>query len=180
MDGDVVSALNAFRAYAGARSKLGGNPFRLACSFDDPATTPEIEGAYPGGQVPADLVRLWSTCGGARLFEDVDYGQWGLVLLSPAASAQRTTRERAQRPHDYRPGDVVIGEFLGDQELVVLTPSEGREEVLIALPLDDREEWLSAAGGIAEFLSRYRDALGNEFWEHADDRPQRPITVQDS
>jgi len=35
----------------------------------------------------------------------------------------------------------VIGEFLGDQELLVLAPSEiDRGHVLVALPLDDRTD----------------------------------------
>jgi hypothetical protein len=78
--------------------------------------------ASPHGFAPAELARAWSTSRQWRLLEDVDYGQWGLVLLSPAASAQRTAEERARRPAACRVDDVVIGEFLGDQELVRRPP----------------------------------------------------------
>jgi hypothetical protein len=43
------------------------------------------------GEVPAELGEAWATSRQSRLFEDVDYGQWGLVLSSPAAAAQRTS-----------------------------------------------------------------------------------------
>jgi hypothetical protein len=165
MAGDVVSALNAFRAYSEPRDGIGDNPFKLGCSFDDPASAAEIDKAWPGGGVPTELVQVWSVSRQARLFEDVEYGQWGLVLLSPAASAQRTAEERARRPGIYRADDVVIGEFLGDQELVVLAPSEIRGHVLVALPLDDRGDWYPAASDLAEFLDRYLSAFGNTFWE---------------
>ncbi len=166
MPADVAQALNAFRAYTDPRDGLGDNPFRLACSFDKPAIETEIALAWPAGELPEELVEVWSTGRQSRLFEDVDYGQWGLVLLSPAAAAQRTVEERTQRPSAYRADDVVIGEFLGDQELLVLAPSEAeRGGVLVALPLDDRPDWYAVAVDLADFLGRYLNALGNKYWE---------------
>jgi hypothetical protein len=154
MAGDVGEALNTFGAYIEPRDGLGDNPFKLACSFDEPASAAEIAAAWPGGEVPEELVQAWSTSRQSRLFEDVDYGQWGLVLLSPEGAAQRTDQERAQRAGAYRADDVVIGEFFADQELVVLAPSEADHRVLIALPMDDRPDRPVAAGSLAEFLDR--------------------------
>ena len=114
------------------------------------------------------MAQAWSSSRQSRLFEDVEYGQWGLLLLSPEAAAQRTAQERVQRPAAYCADDVVIGEFLGDQELVVVAPSEAdRRHVLIALPMDDRPDWYAAAGSLAEFLDRYLTAFGDKYWEHA-------------
>jgi len=166
MADDVARALNAFRAYTEPRDGLGDNPFKLACWFDEPASADEIAAAWPGAELPAELVQAWSTSRRSKLFEDVDYGQWGLALLSPAAAAQRTADGRAQRAGAYRADDVVIGEFLGDQELLVLAPSESNGgRVLIALPLDGRSDWPAAAGDLAEFLERYLNALGDKYWE---------------
>jgi hypothetical protein len=168
MADDVVEALNAFRAYTEPRDGLGDNPFKLACSFDEPATAAEISSAWPGVEVPAEVASAWSASRQSRLFEDVDYGQWGLALLSPEAAAQRTAQERAQRPGAYRADDVVIGEFLGDQELVVVAPSEtDRRHLLIALQIDDRPDWYAAAGNLAEFLDRYLKAFGDKYWEQS-------------
>jgi hypothetical protein len=131
-----------------------------------PAYAGEVEEAWDGSELISDALELWAACREARLFEDVDYGQWGLALLTPEASAARTAQEREARPIDFRPDDVVIGEFLGDQELVVLAPSEtGQRRVLIALPLDSRAHWLAAAPSLGEFLATYFDAAGDKYWE---------------
>lgn len=54
------------------------NPFRLSSVFEEPAKPEEIKQAWAGKVLPADLLRLWEHTRSARLFEDVDYGQWGL------------------------------------------------------------------------------------------------------
>jgi hypothetical protein len=71
-----------------------------------------------------------------------------------------------RRPNDYRGDDIVVGEFLGDLDLVVYAPSES-EHVLIGLPLDDRPDWPAAAGDLAKFLVHYLDALGGKYWERS-------------
>ena len=108
MAGDVAAALEAFRASTEPRDGLGDNPFRLACSFDDPASGVEIATAWPSIVLPAELVLAWSSSRESRLLEDVDYGQWGLVLLSPASAAQRTAVERAQCPVGFNSSAVVL------------------------------------------------------------------------
>lgn len=148
-------------------SEVGSaNPFRLASVVTDAASPQEIEAFASSGE----LRELWASCRSARLFEDVDYGQWGLVLLDPESSRNRTASEIAQRPADLKADDVVIGEFLGDQELLVWAPSEdGRRRLLVALPLDARADWWQAGEGIAEFLAKYFDANGEKFWERSEE-----------
>lgn len=166
MADDITHAMGAFRAHVRPREGVGDNPFRLACTFGAPVDDAEIASAWAGAEVPDELARVWSISGSSRLFEDVDFGQWGLRLLSPREAAQRTRQERTQRPDVYRGDDIVIGEFLGDLELVVVAPSEaGRRRVLIALPLDDRLDWYAAAENFAEFLERYLKAFGDRYWE---------------
>jgi hypothetical protein len=137
------------------------NPFQLDSVLEPAASRAEVEQAWPSG-VGEPLVELWLTTRAGRLFVDVDYGQWGLVLLSPADSAARTAKERARRPGEVEATDVVVGEFLGDQELVLVT-GEGR--VLIALPLDGRSDWYAAAADLGEFLDAYWRHGGDKFWE---------------
>jgi hypothetical protein len=84
-------------------------------------------------------------------------------------------QEREVRPADLRPDDIVLGEFLGDLELLVLAPSEtGRRRILIALPLDRRADWLGAAQDLGEFLQRYFDRAGDKYWE-----PRRGVEPED-
>jgi hypothetical protein len=142
------------------------NPFKLESRIDEPASLGEIEEAWGAYGIPQDAIDLWNVCREARLFEDVEYGQWGLALLSPAASLERTLQERALRPEDVGSDDIVIGKFLGDQELLVLASGEtGNRRILIALPLDDRADWFGAASDLHSFLESYFASDGEKYWE---------------
>jgi hypothetical protein len=141
----------------------GAGPLGSVCVVAPPATLDHVQALWAGGdEIPTELVRFWRLADGARLFEDPDYGQWGLVLLSVAASRQRTQAEFEMRPDDMESGDVVVGEFLGDQELLVYSAHEG---VLVALPLDGRGDWYRTAPTLTDFLERYTASLGEKFWE---------------
>lgn len=141
------------------------NPFRLRSSVGAPADPDEFHQGAPIGE----LRELWAACRDARLFEDQEYGQWGVALLDPISSKERTTKERLARPREFLSDDVVIGEFIGDQELLVVAPSESdRRHVLVALPLDVRSMWYAAAESVAEFLDRYFEARGEKYWEVSD------------
>lgn len=162
MVADFAEVLESFREFEEPRDGLGGNPFKLGCSLSEPASVAEIDSCWTGG-VPDEPRHLWSTSRNSRLFEDVEYGQWGLVLLSPEDAATRTAEFRSARPDDAARGDIVIGEFLGDLELLVL--AEDGTGVLVVLPLDPRGDWYRAAPSLAAFLLRYRESLGDKYWE---------------
>lgn len=165
----VAEALERYRRQPSPAEGTTDNPVKLMSTLGPPAEAKEVHDAWSDHAVAVDATDLWAACREARLFEDVDYGQWGLTLLSPSASASRTANERDARPSDFKPDDVVVGEFLGDQELLVLAPSEsGQRRVLIALPLDSRADWFGAAGDLGEFLVRYFDSSGEKYWERQD------------
>ncbi|MCW2932230.1 MAG: hypothetical protein JWM19_3192 [Actinomycetia bacterium] len=117
--------------------------------------------------VEAELVEAWSVSRESRLFEDIDYGQWGLLLYTPTASADKTAEQCAIRPEDLRESDdLIIGEFLGDAEFLVMARREsGNRKILVAPPIDDRADWAEVGVSLADFLERYLDARGNKFWE---------------
>ena len=97
-----------------------------------------------GISLPLAITNLWNQTSELRLFEDVTYGQWGLILWSSDRVITEQEKRIAQRKEDFRPGDLIIGEFLGDADLLVLrcdTTASDFGNVLIALPLDSREEW---------------------------------------
>lgn len=150
-----------------AEGPENSNPFKLECSVDPPATAESIAAAWPeSGSVPGELRQLWLASGAARLFKDVEYGQWGLELLSPAASAARSAAQRTSYfGRDLRPSDIIIGAFIGDQEVLVFAPSEPTlRRILVAIPLYDRDEWYAPEPTIYGFLTRYRDARGEQYW----------------
>lgn len=162
----IVDALNKFRSQPSLPAGSTGNPFNLMSTLDGPASASEIKDVWNDHELPSDAFNLWMACREARLYEDIDYGQWGLALLSPSASASRTAREHEDRPFELKPDDIVLGEFLGDQELLVLAPSEAdRRRILVALPLDSRTEWFGVASDLGSFLMQYFDASGNKYWE---------------
>jgi len=137
--------------------------FALRCQVEQgPAT------GNPGVDVPEPLQEFWTVASGARLFEDSDYGQWGLVLLSPDAAAQRTNELLSERENQWRPGDLVLGEFLGDQDLLLIRCDPAASDfghVVIVLPLDDREDWDDVASSLHVFLAEYERAEGAKYWE---------------
>lgn len=122
-----------------------------------------------GITLPLTIINLWNQTSGLRLFEDITYGQWGLILWSPNQVISEQEKRIAQRKSDFRPGDLIIGEFLGDSDLLVLrcdatSPDFGN--VIIALPLDSREEWDIAANSLESFLNQLIAANGDKFWEN--------------
>ena len=122
-----------------------------------------------GITLPLALTHLWDKTSGLRLFEDVTYGQWGLIVWSPDQVITEQEKRIAQRKEDFRAGDLIVGEFLGDADLLVLrcdatAPDFGN--VIIALPLDSREEWYVAANSLESFLSQFLAVQGDKFWEN--------------
>jgi hypothetical protein len=147
------------------------NPFSLACRVEPGADGDEIAAVLASSTCAHEPVAFWAACREAWLFEDTEFGQWGLHLLGPSESAVRTAGERAARPAELRPDDVVLGEFLGDSDLLVYAPSEqGSRRYLIALPLDPRDDWYAAGATIVEVLGRLLESGGDKYWEHGSGR----------
>lgn len=158
--------LDGFRQWIAPPQGAGDNLFKLECYIAGPASLEEINSAWPNACLDPLLVKLWTECREAVLFRDVEYGQWGLRILAPAKSAELTASEPRERPGDFQLDDVVLAEFLGDQELLVVAPSErGDRSVLVALPLDPREEWYAVGANLEAFFTRYLEANGEKFWE---------------
>lgn len=161
----VEEALAKYRQQPSPPMGSSRNPFRLVSTLEPPARTSEVEEAWHGRDLPSDAIHLWAAAREARLFEDVAFGQWGLLLLSPSASAERTAQERAARPSEFKPDDIVIGQFLGDQDLVVLASETSGRRILISLPLDGRRDWFRVAPDLGQFLTTYFEHHGDKYWE---------------
>lgn len=143
----------------------GPTPFPLRCRVisREPPGEPAADWRFPG-----DLAWLWLHTEEMRLFEDVRYGQWGLVFLDRETAERRTSEERARRPGDIQPGDIVVAEFLGDSDLLVVRTEPQAEDfgsVLVALPLDRRQYWPVVGPSLSAFLDRYVSAQGDKYWE---------------
>lgn len=128
----------------------------------------EIETALQA-KIPEDAGLLWKKASEIRLHEDVNYGQWGCILWSPAEIVNRHAQAFGWRgPDDFRPGDLIIGEFRGDTDLVVLRCDPFKPDfgnVVVALAMDPREEWPTVAPSIVEFIKHFHLHPSKKFWE---------------
>ncbi len=59
--------------------------------------------------LPLTIINLWNQTSELRLFKDISYGQWGLILWSPTQVISEQEKRLAQRKSDFRPGDLIIG-----------------------------------------------------------------------
>jgi hypothetical protein len=118
-------------------------------------------------RLPQDLETFWTASGGARIYEDVSSGQWGMVIWSPADVIKHSPQEVASW-NEYRAGDLVVGQFRGDDERVVVRSDPNLPDfgsVVIVPELDERSDWITAAPSFGTFLWNYIDAQGNKYWE---------------
>jgi hypothetical protein len=117
---------------------------------------------------PPEVLEFWRGFRTARLFEDRRYSQWGLVLVPPESSQELTDKLHRDRARDALPGDVVVGEFLGDSDLLVARADPAAADygaMLVALPLDRRRDWVGVGSNLKDFLRRYAETDGAKFWE---------------
>jgi hypothetical protein len=137
-------------------------PFRLVCSIQKR----EEEFINPFSfQLPDDLVAWWRAVETALLFEDIDFGQWGLQIFSET-EALNMSEECRELDSDYKNTDIVIGAFLGDADLLVISVDEKCfGQIIIGLPIDRRPDWYVVANSLNEFLNIYIEKEGDKFWE---------------
>ena len=140
-------------------------PFLLACSFrGGPAST-----LYQLNlKIPNDIHEFWQATENATLFEDQQYGQWGIEVLSPEQALHETSQQRAVRPKDFVSSDLVFARFFGDSDLVVIRCDPAQSNfgsVIIALPIDRRKDWPAVANSLEDFLKRLMQAEGDKYWE---------------
>ena len=137
--------------------------FRLRCSVGF-----RVHPTVLNATVPQELGEFWQYVTAARLFEDVEYGQWGLVLLDPDQAVTMTEVFKHDRSEQHVPGDLVVGRFLGDQDLLLVRCDPGAGDfgrVLVMLPLDARSSWFRPAPNLTAFLEEYERAEGAKYWE---------------
>jgi hypothetical protein len=142
-------------------------PVPLVCSFRPPVSEGELNAVAVEVAVPPSLIEFWRTSNGAALFEDTHYGQWGLHLFAAPEALAATARFAAERKTDHKRGDLVLGEFLGDSDLLIIRCDPALDSygsIVIALPIDERADWDMAAPDLETFLAEYADTYGEKFW----------------
>lgn len=105
---------------------------------------------------------------GADLFKDEAYGQWGVKIFNIAELELSIKYCKESRSKEFIKGDLVIGEFYGDSDLLILRCDPDNKDfgcVLVALPFDNRSDWYQVSNSFEVFLRNYVDFEGDKFWE---------------
>jgi hypothetical protein len=167
---DVVARVRSFGSEPTiVVHRRGPSPFPLSCRLSKPVpwSADKVEAAC-SVSLPSDLKGFWNRVAAARLFEDVEYGQWGLVLWSAEEVIERSPKIARERSTDYRAGDLFVGEFPGDSDLLLIRGDRSAHDygqAMVALPIDRRAEWDTVGPSFTDFLDRYVRASGDKFWE---------------
>jgi len=141
---------------------------KLSCSFMDEGEENidiEFKKFY---KIPNQLIEFWKITKSAKLFEDTSYGQWGLIILSPRDALELTNKEKKRRPNEFKKHDLIVGEFIGDSELLLIRCGENYddfENILVSLPIDPRSEWYNVSNSLEDFLEKYLQSEGDKYWE---------------
>lgn len=120
--------------------------------------------------LPLDILRMWQEVSELRLFEDVQYGQWGLVLWPPDRIVQRNREHIQDRPEQFVAGDLLLGEFLGDSDLLMVRSDQSEFDfgsVQVALAIYPRSNWFRVGNTLFEFLKGFIASGGRKYWEHS-------------
>lgn len=92
----------------------------------------------------------------------------GLRPLPPVQAQAQTSTQRNTRPQDYIDGDLVVGRFIGDSDLLIVRCAQEASDfgsIIVGLPIDPRANWYHVANTFTEFLCRYLRAEGEKYWE---------------
>jgi hypothetical protein len=119
--------------------------------------------------IPPDLQALWDNAASLHLFEETPDRQWGMMLYSPdeIIAAQESVTDW-RKEEGFIDGDIVLGQFWGDLELVILRCDAAAGDfgsVVIADEIYPRADWRTAADTLTQFLRRYLDERGKKYWE---------------
>lgn len=139
-------------------------PFELVCEFEKPTDSYSTVSL----DFPDELIELWRSTGTCRLFKDTQYSQWGLELLSPEEATTQTADFRAKRSTEFLTGDLVIGNFFGDADSLLIRCDRSNTDfgsVMVVPPLDPRNEWHAVGSTLSVFLNSYAASPGAKFWE---------------
>jgi hypothetical protein len=120
------------------------------------------------GKLPHSLLELWHSFGALRLFVDIRFGQWGLVIHDPCEAMRIHELVTSQRTTEFWKSDAVIGEFIGDADVLCVNcdpRSPEYESVFVATAIDKRRTWKSVSPNLQTFLSTYIQGGGDKFWE---------------
>jgi hypothetical protein len=117
------------------------------------------DGEIPVG-VPLQARELWQRTSGGVLMRDLQFGICGLTLHDPD-EAKKVSGDRAQVGYDVTESDWVVGEFIGDTDMLII---DENNKVLISTGSYSRESWYVFTS-LENVLKRYVESYAEKYWE---------------
>jgi len=142
-------------------------PFKLQCFFNQGVSKNKFNNVE--FDLPSDIKEFFRNTDGATLFKDEEFGQWGLDILNLNESFRKTEVYLSERNRDSLNGDFIIGEFIGDSDLLLLRCDPSNDDfgmVVVVSAIEPRVEWDIVAKTFENFLSEYYKYQGDKYWEN--------------
>ncbi|WP_234928466.1 hypothetical protein [Mycobacteroides abscessus] len=111
-------------------------------------------------QAPWQLREFWCRTSGGLLLVDEQLGISGLTLHDPAEAKQRT-QDRAEHGYELSESDCVLGEFVGDTDILIV---DAYDAVAISTGSYPRADWYTFES-LSDVLSRFLQAQAEKYWE---------------
>lgn len=127
----------------------------LTCRLGDGVA----DGDLPS-QAVGELREFWRRTSGGLLLVDERFGICGLRLHDPVL-AKQTAQERASYGYPLFESDLVLGEFVGDTDMLII---DAQGKVVISAGSYPRDNWY-IFDSLADVLRRYVDAEAEKYWE---------------
>lgn len=118
----------------------------------------------PESEIPTtasgQLREFWHHTSGGPLLVDEQFGICGLTLYDPEQAKQRTL-DRIATGYEVSESDWVIGEFVGDTDMLIV---DSRDQVVISAGSYPRNDWYTFES-LSDVLSKYIEAGAEKYWE---------------
>lgn len=146
--------------------------FELTCMLNEGSSESKVISTFNLmgiKELPLGYKEFLLISNGAFLFLDEKYGQAGLNLYSLEELPNKISFWLSSyRADNLIKGDLIIGEFFGDSDFVVLRCNEEAGDygtIIISHPYDERKNWFYEKDGFAKFFSDFVRAEGCKYWE---------------
>ncbi|WP_233272128.1 hypothetical protein [Mycolicibacterium smegmatis] len=106
------------------------------------------------------LREFWCRTSGGLLLVDEQFGICGLTLHNPT-EAKRRSRDRADDGYEVSESDWVLGEFVGDTDMLII---DADGAVLISAGSYPRSDWYRFES-LSYVLSKYVETTAEKYWE---------------
>ena len=146
--------------------------FELTCMFNEGSLESKISDTFnlmDIKKLPLEYKEFLLISNGAFLFWDEKYGQAGLNFYNLEEFENKVNFWLSSyRLNSLIKGDLIIGEFFGDSDFMVLRCDEEADDygaIVVSHPYDERKNWFYVKDGFTKFLADFVRAEGDKYWE---------------